>query len=112
MSEAEIQYHIPGPDRQKGDLEATLNAMGAFQHTIPFPFNHDYDVRPVADKHDDGGVMVNLVRSPREPKTEPTLLEYGETMKKGVETHFPADRRARLMGHFAGIQIRDPLERE
>ncbi|HEY8886318.1 MAG TPA: hypothetical protein VIM31_02325 [Candidatus Microsaccharimonas sp.] len=111
MSEAEIQFHIPREDRPKGDVEKLMNAIGAFQSTIPFPIDREYEVKPVEDKPENG-VMVRFVRTPRNPQTEPTLLEYGERMVRGVKAHIPEEARVRLMGHYVGILPIDALDRE
>lgn len=110
MSEAEIQYLVPEAARPHGDTETIINAIGSFQTDIVHPHDRLYEAK--LDEVAGNAVFIRLAKTTKQPVPDYVLREYTEKMRLGVESHFSAQDRARLAGHFVGIAIKDALESE
>ena len=110
MSQAEIHYYVPKKSRELDDTEKILNAMGDFMATFPVPEERKFN--PVPEEAPGEAVFIRLTQNLAGPKPQYELLEQAEAIRKGVESHFKDEDRARLSSHFAGIAISGALESE
>ena len=108
MSEVKIQYVIPDAEHQQYELEQILEAVGSYQDSLPFNVIHTATISE--DKNNT--VLLQLIRSSRQPQTEYALRERAEEMRGGVESHFSDEDRRHLSQLFAGIAMSGALESE
>jgi hypothetical protein len=83
MSETAIYYRVPEAATHTQDVETLLAAIGAYQHSLPFPDDHFHDAR--ISTHSQDIVMVGLARTVRAVEDRAVQLASIERMRKGIE---------------------------
>ena len=110
MAEAEVTYIITDKKTHETDFEAVFAAVGAFQNTLP---EHIVPLAYPSEDDRSNTATIAVVRTIADNLHYGQAQELAEQMKRGIESHFPEDRREELSRYFAGIAVRgDSLQRE
>jgi len=104
MAEVEVQYIVPDIATTKArlhELRSIVHAMDTYRKGTKDRVNMRIDA---------GATQLGLRRTIGTTQNHAEVLEYGEQMRRELETHFSDDERDELVARFAGVVVRSAYD--